>query len=149
MTLCRMAVSRIVFVVILLIFSASCASMGGGEKKKAENLKGAVEAFNQDFRWEDYKSAGVWIPLAKKEQFWTVVDKFKGKIRIFDYQIREVNLDEKSMKGTAVIFFQYYRMSSPTLETVTTSQKWYFSEKEGWRLGKSGLQALTKEELDL
>jgi len=108
-----------------------------------------VDAFNQDFRWEDYKAAGAWVPVARKANFWAAVDKFKGKVRIFDYQLREVNLDEKAKAGTATISFQFYRTSSPMLETVTVSQKWYFSEKEkSWKLGKSGFQALIKDELD-
>jgi len=99
------------------------------------------EAFNRSFRWEDYSASSAWVPPGKKELFWKEVDNFKGKIRIIDFQVREIDQIEKSGTATAILHYQYYRPDSPTLETVTFSQKWYFSEKEkAWQLGQSGYQ---------
>jgi hypothetical protein len=129
---------------------ASCASFSNKEEKQRETLKDSVEAFNSSFRWEDYKSASVFVNPDQKELFWTEVDKFKRKIHLVEFQIREITWNEKAPVATAILFFQYYRTDAPILKSVSFSQKWYFSEKEkSWRLGQSGYQAITKGDAGL
>jgi hypothetical protein len=126
---------------------SSCASLGSNkQEKQRETLKATVEAFNSSFRWEDYKSASVFINPDKKELFWTEVDKFKRKIHLVEFQIRDIDWNEKTPVATAILYFQYYRTDAPTLVSVSFSQKWYYSEKDNcWRLGQSGYQAITKD----
>jgi hypothetical protein len=136
----------IVFILFLALLPASCASTGGrDEKKSMDALKASVEAFNSAFRWEDYPEAAAFVPADKKEQFWAEVDRFKGKVRIVDFQVREVTPEEKGHRGTAIIHFQYWRLASPTVLTLTISQKWFFIDKEkGWKVAESGFGPLTK-----
>ena len=107
----------IVFILFLTLLPASCASTGGArdEKKLMEALKASVEAYNSAIRWEDYTEAAAFVPADKKEQFWAETDRFKGKVRIVDFQVREVTPGEKGHKGTAIIYFQYWRLASPTV----------------------------------
>ena len=136
----------IVFILFLALVLSSCASSGThDEKKLMEALRASVEAYNTAFRWEDYSTAAELVPAGKKEQFWTEVDRFKGKIRFIDYQIREVTPEEKGHKGTAIIYLQYWRLASPTVLTLTISQKWFFIEKEkAWKVSDDGFGAMTK-----
>src|SRR5208337_3919813 len=93
----------IIFILFLALVPASCASSGEhNEKKLLEALNASIEAYNTAFRWEDYTAAAVFVPADKKEQFWTEVDRFKGKIRIVDYQVREVTQADKGHRGTAI-----------------------------------------------
>ncbi len=135
----------IVFILFLALVPVSCASTGEhNEKKLLEALNASIEAYNTNFRWEDYTAASVFVPADKKEQFWTEVDRFKGKIRIVDYLVREVTQAEKGHRGTAIIYLQYWRVSSPTLVTLTISQKWFFTEKDkSWKVADSGFGAIT------
>ncbi len=136
----------IFFVLLLALVPASCASTGThDEKKLMEALKASVEAYNSAIRWEDYSEAAAFVPADKKELFWTEADRFKGKIRIIDYQIREVTPEEKGHKGTAIIYFQYWRVASPTVLTLTISQKWFFMPKEKvWKVADDGFGPITK-----
>jgi hypothetical protein len=136
----------IVFVLFLALLPASCASTGvHDEKKLLEALKASVEAFNTAVRWEDYTEAAAFVTADKKEQFWAETDKFKGKVRIVDFQVREVNPEEKGHRGTAIIRFQYWRLASPTVLTLTISQKWFFIDKEkAWKVAESGFGPLTR-----
>jgi hypothetical protein len=134
-------------VVILALTLAACASMGGGrdEAKIEEALKASVEAFNGDIKWEDYQGASSFQPADKKGEFWAEMDRFKGKIRIVEYQLREVEFKAKSCSATAILSFQYWRTDAPTIRTVTLNQKWYFIEKERqWKVLDSGFGAITK-----
>lgn len=142
---CKKIASVILLCACALIAAAlliSCASMGSSEKEK-KNLNSSVEAFNRSFRWEDYEAAAMFIEPDNKLQFWKLTDKFKGKIHITDYQIRDVDRPEKLPTATAVILFQYYRTAAPSLQTITFEQKWYFSEKDKiWRVGRIGFDAI-------
>ncbi|MHC1730056.1 MAG: hypothetical protein AB9866_29345 [Syntrophobacteraceae bacterium] len=136
-----------VLILLMAFILASCASFGSGSpEKKEKELNASVEAFNSAFRWEDYKGASRFVDIAKKELFWEEVDKFKGKIRLLDFQIREVDQNEKATLGTAILYIQFYRTDAPTLQSATFTQRWYFSEKDkGWKLAQSGYSAITKE----
>lgn len=143
-------IARIGCVLLLACLTAACGGYGQSEKKEKEAFAAAVEAFNHAFRWEDYDAAAVWIDPARKLKFWTEVDKFKGRIRIIDYKIRDIDFGEEKPVSTAVLYFQYYRIDSPTIETVTLSQKWRFVEEEKhWQLEQSGYGAITKQEAGL
>ncbi len=132
-------------IVFLALIVASCASTGGQEKKLEESLKSSVDAFNADFKWEDYSAADAFVPSDKKEAFWAEVDKFKGKIRLTEYELREVTLKDRSGSATALLHFQYWRPEAPTLESVTFTQKWYYIEKDKlWKVSDSGFGAITK-----
>src|SRR5271157_1411746 len=139
---------RLPFILFLALIAASCASTGGQEKqdKKLEaSLRLSVDAFNSAFRWEDYTGAETFVPKGKKEQFWAEVDKFKGKIRITDFNLREVELTDKNTSANAILNFQFWRLESPTLQTLTFTQKWHYTEKDKqWKLSDSGFGVITK-----
>ena len=138
----RLVLPLILFFALIV---ASCASSGSHEKKMQEAMKLSVEAFNGAFKWEDYADAAAFVPMAKKEAFWAEVDKFKGKIRLTEYEVREVHVNEISGLATAILRFQYWRPDEPTLVSVTLTQKWYYVEKDKlWKIGESGFGAITK-----
>ena len=136
------------FVLFLALVVTSCASTGGQDthnKKLEASLKLAVDAFNSAFKWEDYAEAAAFAPKDKKERFWAEVDKFKGKIRIVDFGVREVEITDKGASASAILYFQFWRLESPTLQTITFTQKWRYVEKEKqWKLSDSGFEAITK-----
>lgn len=146
--------------VLILLSTASCAYVIAGQaacqgalvvatmaasassEDHDKNLKDSVEAFNGAFRSEDYKQASVFVSPDKKEKFWSEVDRFQGKIRIADYELRDMQLDEKKKSATAIFCSQYWRAESPTLKTVSFKQNWQYSEKDKtWRVSDSGFEA--------
>jgi hypothetical protein len=133
-------------ILFLALTVASCASTGGSHDKKLEELlKASVETFNSAFKWEEYSDAAVFVPSAKKEAFWAEVDKFKGKIRLTEYELREVEVKQMSGTATAILRFQYWRLEEPTLVNVTLTQKWHYIEKDKlWKVSESGFGAITK-----
>ncbi len=101
-----------------------------------------MKDFNEAFRFEDYAHASVFVSPDKKEKFWSEVDRFQGKIRLAEYELRDVQLDEKKGHATAILYFQYWRPESPILKTVSFTQKWQYSEKDkAWRISDSGFEA--------
>jgi len=122
----------------LVATAAASASTEDHDK----NLKASVKAFNEAFRFEDYTQASVFVTPDKKEKFWSEVDRFQGKIRLAEYDLRDMQLDEKKNHATAILYFQYWRPESPILKTVSFTQKWQYSEKDKkWRVSDSGFEA--------
>jgi len=138
----KLSLFLIVFVALIV---ASCASAGRHEEKLKESLKASVDTFNSAFKWEDYSDAVAFVPVAKKEAFWAEVDKFKGKIRLTEYELREVSVKEHVSSASAIVHFQYWRPEEPSLLSVTFTQKWYYIEKDKlWKVSDSGFGAITK-----
>ncbi len=134
----------LICILLSSLFLTSCASlMAGDDKKQSDDLRFAVETFNNAFRWGDYPTAAIWVDPSRKEQFWAEVDRFKSKIRIYEIQVRDIDKEEKSPVGTAILNVQYFRMDAPTLQSITLSQKWVFSEKDkSWRIDQSGFRPM-------
>ncbi|MGO9019741.1 MAG: hypothetical protein ACLQVJ_15475 [Syntrophobacteraceae bacterium] len=123
----------------LIVATAAASASAEGHD---DNLKSSVKAFNEAFRFEDYSQASVFVSPDKKEKFWTEVDRFQGKIRIIDYELRDMQLDEKKNHATVILCIQYWRPESPILKTVSFTQKWQYSEKDKtWRVSDSGFEA--------
>jgi hypothetical protein len=128
----------------LVLIATSCASTASKEKKHEELLKESVEAYISSFRWEDYKQASLFVPPTAKESFWAEVDRFKGKIRITDYELREVEVSPKGDLATVFMRVQFWRTASPVLKSVSFNQKWYYNEKAKiWLVGDTGFRAIT------
>ena len=129
---------------LLALVLASCASTGSEEKKLENSLKSSDEAFNAAFKWGDYPEAAAFVPASGKQQFWAEVDRFRNKIRLVDYEFREVELKNKGASGEAIVYFQFWRLESPTLESVTFTQKWFYTAKDKqWRVSDTGFRAIT------
>jgi hypothetical protein len=125
-----------------LAVGVAAASYASTTEDHDKNLKGSVKTFNEAFRFEDYSQASVFVSPDKKEKFWSEVDRFQGKIRITEYELRDMQLDEKKNHATAILYFQYWRTESPILKAVSFTQKWQYSEKDKkWRVSDSGFEA--------
>ena len=144
---------------LILLSTVSCAYMMAGEAasqgallvataaasasaEHPDKLKDSVNAYNEAFRSEDYTQASVFVGPDKREKFWSEVDRFQGKIRLAEYELRDMQLDEKKSHATAILYFQYWRPESPIVKTVSFTQKWQYSEKDKtWRVSDSGFEA--------
>ncbi len=141
------AIMPVLFLCLLL---ASCGIMGagGGRDKMEKGLKESVDAFNFAFRWEEYTNASAFLPASRKADYWCLVDTFKGRLRIVDFEIREIEHQKGSLKGTAIVSYQYYLSAAPTLEKATFTQSWYFTEADKtWKVEKSGFDAIAKTDV--
>ncbi len=135
----------LLFILFLALFVASCASSAEKlEKKGLESLKSSVEAFNAAFKWEEYTTAADFLPHEKKAEFWKEVDQFKGKLRITDIEVRDVEVATKGTSGVAILHFQYWRPEAPVLKEATITQRWYYTDKDKlWRVSDSGFEAIS------
>ena len=115
---------------------------GAKAGKFAKELSGHIQ---QRLQMGGLLGGGCFRASGKKEQFWAEADRFKGKIRISDYEVRQVDSKGKGGLATAILHLQYWRPESPILQSVTFTQKWYYTEKDKlWRVSDTGFEAITR-----
>jgi hypothetical protein len=145
---------------LLLLSTASCAPLLIGQAalqgaaftaamvdssltEHNSKLKDSMEAFNHAFRVQNYADASVFVIPDKVEDFWSEARRFKGRIRLMEYKLKDMQLDKETNQATAILDFQYWRMESPYVQTVSCTQKWQYSEKDrAWRVSDSGFEAI-------
>ena len=94
------------------------------------------EGYNELLRWHDFYKAGSFASptMAEKYMEWAEASK---KVRISDYRVVNVRYDEKTLEGEVDTVFDYYRIDSMTVKSVTDRQKWAYKDEHGvkqWRL---------------
>lgn len=131
--------------IVVLLLLAGC-SRSQKQTRGEGGLMSAVESFNSLLRWEEYRLASAWIPQADKELFWGIADLFEGRLRIMDYQVRDVSVANNGTSGSVILSFRFYFTNNPNLLSRTIHQKWVFSEeKKSWLVVRHDLEGLLEE----
>jgi hypothetical protein len=139
--------SRVCLVLFFIIPSFACSTLTGREANK-DNFTSAVEAFNTALRWGDYKLAAAFVAADEQELFWRYSDLMEGRIRITNYDIRQLVWDGTDGPIPVFVKYQYFFMHDPHLQNRTIRQQWLYSEQaKGWQVTQSGLLDLVSDEL--
>jgi hypothetical protein len=137
---------RIFLVVFLLFPFVACSTLPGSRTNK-DAFASAVESFNTALRWGDYKLAAAFVAAAEQERFWRFSDLMEGRIKITNYEIRQLTWNEVEAQIPVFVKFQYFFMNDPYLQTRTIRQQWLFSEQaKGWQVAESDLMDLVRGE---
>ncbi|MGD9505388.1 MAG: hypothetical protein AB7W37_10770 [Syntrophobacteraceae bacterium] len=116
--------------------------MTNGDKAN-EELAAAAGQFNNALRWNDAQGAVAWIPQALRGDYWTQMDAMQKKIRLMEYEIRDIANDEATGSGTVIVHCKYYKMDNPTVKDVMLRQTWLFDEKaKSWKVVRTDIETL-------
>lgn len=131
---------------LLLCFFAGILSSCGlltTQKGNEQALRLAADRFNTSLRWEDYKAAATRIAPSRREDFWNQVERLRGQVRIMEYQVMDVSLNETDRSGTVTLRYRFFHKRNPQLQTTTVRQKWEFSEREHvWQVVRNDMEQL-------
>jgi hypothetical protein len=131
---------------LALLVLSSCSSLGRDSKKDEKTLLVAVDAFNTSVRWGDAKDASVWVIPQLHDYFWTLTDELHARIRIMDFEVRQVSsISASDMEPTSEVILRYrfYHTDDPHLQSQTIHERWrYFEKEKGWQLIQHDLQGL-------
>jgi hypothetical protein len=130
--------------VCLVVGLVSSCTLLGGQRGDQKGLLAAAERFNQDLRWEDYKSALTWVAPTAKEEFMDQAERLQGRVRIMGYQVMDAGLN--GLYGNVTLRYRFYQKQNPQLQTMTLHQQWLFSESDSaWQAMRWDLQKLLPE----
>lgn len=113
-----------------MLFLAGCATVTKGE---IEDLKPAIRAVMQSFRWKDFRGAADMMVVERQEAFIKARTKMNDDNDLF---ITNFELEDAKLKGLlakAVTRISWYRLPSTTEKTVTVTS--IFVWRDGvWQL---------------
>jgi hypothetical protein len=136
---------KIASLCLLPFLSCACATLRG-DKNDAENLLACVEVFNSNLKWQDYKEASVFLPPAMQESFWKETDDLQGKVRMMDYQIRNIAMEKDGQAATVLLRYRFFYTNDPYVQTKMVRQQWRYLEPEkAWQIVNYDLQCMMPE----
>jgi hypothetical protein len=119
-------------VTLLMLFLASCATTPKGE---LEDLKPAVRAVHQSFRWKDFRGAADMMVAERQEAFIKARTKLNDDQDLFitNFELEDAKISKDLLVAKAVTRISWYRLPSTTEKTVTATS--VFVWREGtWQL---------------
>lgn len=133
------------FLLLCAVISSGLIACKTLERQKcnSENLGQSVEKFLMALRWEEYKVASQFIPLPSRRQFWDDMDLFQRRVRLMDFEVRDVSLRQSTMSADVILQCRFYHTDDPQLHTRTIQREWrYMNNEKVWLIVKHDLESL-------
>lgn len=136
---------RALWITLLLMYgTAGCGSLGESPKESKE-FSQAIDQFHAAVRWEAYDRALPFVSPPLVDDFYDLTDILQGKVRIMEYEVRNLSFDQKGETATATVFFRFYHQDSPQLQTRTIREKWAYAGKEKiWQIVHHDMKELMR-----
>jgi hypothetical protein len=121
------------FVLLAVIALPAC---GISNRLSRVEFDKSLEQYNELIRWQDLDRAVFFSSPSIFKEFASRAEAAK-KAKVTDYQIVDVQYDEKSKEASATVVYSYYMLTSLSLKKLTDNQKWVYTDAEGkksWKL---------------
>ena len=114
----------------LSLVLGSCVTVPKGE---VEDLKPAVRALMQSFRWKDFRGAADLMVPERQEDFIQERKKFKDDNDLFitNFELEDAKISPDLLIARAVARLSWYRLPSTTEETATITNVFIWREGTG------------------
>ena len=115
----------------LLVVSGGLLGGCGTAAQRNEDLMYDVRTFQEGLRWRKYEMAADYVPAAVREKFLEAHDDVDGDLRIDDYELERVKLDNAS--ALVRVKYTWHLDSVGTVHDTVVEQRW---ERQGkvWRI---------------
>jgi hypothetical protein len=136
---------RAIWVFILILWGAAGCGSVGESTNDSKGFGLAIDQFHSAVRWEAYDRALRFVSPPLVDDFYLLTDILQDKVRIMEYEVRNLSFDEKGEAATATVFFKLYRQNSPQLQTRTIREKWAYADKEKtWQIVQHDMTELMR-----
>jgi hypothetical protein len=116
-----------------LLLLASVQLWGcGASVKRSEDLLYDVRTFQEGLRWRKYEMAADYVPAAVREKFLEAHDDVDDDLRIDDYELERVKVDDEKI-ALVRVKYTWHLDSVGSVHNTVVEQKW---ERQGkvWRI---------------
>lgn len=124
-------------VVCLLLVSVSACNQRLGQPK-GDDLYGVVKRFHHNLRWKYNEDASARVDPRYAVDFRDQLEDAGEDLNITAWDLRKVEMDEKTKKATIRIQLRYYKMPSTVLESVKVEQVWELVDENWYMLSWEG-----------
>jgi hypothetical protein len=113
----------------LLLTLAACA----GAAKANDDFMADIRSFQEGLRWRKYDVAADFVPAEKREKFLDAHDETDTDLRIDDYELMRVKLNDSHETAQVRVKYTWHLDSVGTVHDTVVDQHW---EKQGkmWRI---------------
>jgi len=123
------------WIAVIALGLAACVSPSD-PWERAEALKESQRKYAEALRWGNFEKAAQYVDPQMRSDFLSFADAFET-IRITDYDIGEVSLDEKTLAQAEVdVIYRGYVLPQYVEKRVRDHQVWYRDKESGneWRV---------------
>lgn len=113
----------------VLVLLAACA----GSAQTRQSFMGAVRGYNDGLRWQRFTHSAAFIPPAERGEFVDEREELADDLRIDDYELSRVRLDQRGNRAEVQVKYTWHRDSKGLVHDTTTLQKWERHGKQ-WQM---------------
>ena len=127
-----MSIAYRLSVILLLGSLTACRTLG----VTSTEFEKSSRDYNRMVRWQEFSTADTYVEHDIRRAFELKVAAAKG-ITLVDYRILTMTCDPEKGEARATVEFDYYRLPSTRVRTVTDVQQWVYHDEDGesgWRL---------------
>ena len=122
-------------VLVLVVVAVGSVGLGACSSglSKSQDLLTDVRSFQEGLRWRRYEAAANYVPAAAREKFLEAHDEIDQDLRIDDYELQRVKLEEAGEDALVRVKYTWHRESVGTVHDTVVEQRW---ERQGkvWRV---------------
>ena len=118
-----------------LLLMVGCAGLNQAvsQHQALSSVDETVKKYNRALRWRETDQAADLVVDEKRYQFTRQAESLK-EVRIADYRITSLKVDQSRLTAVATVELDYYLTDSARVRTITQQQDWQYREESGWRL---------------
>jgi hypothetical protein len=110
--------------VVLLTLGWLAVACSSVTAPKGTDLRGMVERFHHDLRWNYRMAASERVDPRHAGEFLDLLDAKKKDLHITQCEVRRLELSQDGMKASVRVNYRYYVMPSTVVREETAKQEW-------------------------
>ncbi len=109
-----------VVLALVAVLSGSCATTPKGE---VDDLKPAIRALHQSFRWKDFRGAADMMVVERQDEFVKARAKAKDEEDLFvtNFELEDAKIAPDKLSAKVFTRISWYRLPSATEKTATVT----------------------------
>jgi|GEM_PF-3963735 len=129
---------RIVKTLVLAVLAGVLWGAGCPDKKKdmfekKQNLREAIEGYNECFFWRDFDRAAHYVVQEKRGEFLAATEDLRRGYTLDDFRIMSIRLGPSGEMAMVDVKRKFIMSPSVTLQEKTFKQKWVMKQ-DAWYL---------------
>ena len=127
----RLWTMRIAIGGICLLCFGCLGTLASDPMGRKYSLENAQRQYTEAIRWGQFEKAGAFVSPEVREEFHTFSGAFE-RIRITDYEVGRIILDEEKKNATVQVTYRGYRNGAFVEKPLREVQEWYRENGNEW-----------------
>ena len=122
---------RIVISGVLLLSFGCLGTLASDPMGRKYTLENAQRQYTEAIRWGQFDRAAAYVVPEVREEFHSFMEAFE-EIRITDYEIGRIILDEEKKNATVNVTYRGYREGAFVVKPLRETQEWIRKSGNDW-----------------